>query len=500
MKQHRVIAVLAAALVGVTAAAFPSALPELPGIVAEAATTADGLVYTVQNGAVTITGYTGTAAAVTIPSYIGGKPVRKIGERAFCEVVGDNGHYSYQGLPITSVSIPNTVYTIDSYAFYNCPLKTVTLPASVTEIGQGAFQKCLELTSATVQGPAQIGSNAFTRCTKLKNIRLHANCRKAAGAVKIFTNCTALTNLNGLTVVRSTPDENNIPKPVLAVSAAGKVLIKEFFSDCLGVKFVDTYCTALCQYIADTETRPWMSDALKARQIHNWLVRHCVGEDEEGDIMKDDNHRYSSVFLSYGTDERGPGVGETVCEGFSKAYTMILKKAGIESYVLSAAHTPYAEQGHAWTLLKINNKYYQTDVTWDVPGSQGSTVSYQHFLKSNAQMETLHSNQYGAMFYAPTVSECKTDSQLEHPLLSCNIQTGQAALGQCIHNFNDTNGDGLLDGDWNFDGVKNGTDYLYYRKICAVCNVNSMTIDSQPDFLNNLLLCNMSPEYWYSIA
>ena len=500
MKQHRVIAVLAAALVGVTAAAFPSALPELSGIVAEAATTADGLVYTVQNGEVTITGYTGTSASVTIPSYIGGKPVRTIGDEAFCEQVWHGSAMNYEGLPITSVSIPNTVRIIGDKAFMNCPLKTVTLPASVTEIGMCAFQKCFELTSATVQGPAQIGSNAFTRCTKLKNIRLHANCRKAAGAVKIFTNCTALTNLNGLTVVRSTPDENNIPKPVLAVSAAGKVLIKEFFSDCLGVKFVDTYCTALCQYIADTETRPWMSDALKARQIHNWLVRHCVGEDEEDDIRVPDNHLYSSVFLSYGTDERGPGVGETVCEGFSKAYTMMLAKAGIESYVLDAEHTPYAEMGHAWTLLKADGKYYQTDVTWDVPGSQGSTVSYQHFLKSNAQMETLHSNQYGAMFYAPTVSECKTDSQLEHPLLSCNIQTGQAALGQCIHNFNDTNGDGLLDGDWNFDGVKDGTDYLYYRKICAVCNVNYMTIDSQPQFLSNLLLCNMSPEYWYSIA
>ena len=103
-----------------------------------------------------------------------------------------------------------------------------------------------------------------------------------------------------------------------------------------------------------------MCDALKARQLHDWLIRHCEYEDEaNGETLDDnENHVASSVFLSYAINTRGSGVGETVCDGFAKAYTMLLSKVGIESYYIG-------HDLHVWNLVKIDGKFYHVDVTSD---------------------------------------------------------------------------------------------------------------------------------------
>ena len=64
--------------------------------------------YTTNNGTITITGYTGPAGAVTVPSTINGLPVTSIGQQAFF----------FAG--VTSVSIPGSVTYIGGYAFRSC--------------------------------------------------------------------------------------------------------------------------------------------------------------------------------------------------------------------------------------------------------------------------------------------------------------------------------------------------------------------------------------------
>ena len=50
-----------------------------------------------------------------------------------------------------SVTIPNSVTTIESYAFRNCTgLTNITIPNSVTSIGKWAFSSCKGLTSVTI--------------------------------------------------------------------------------------------------------------------------------------------------------------------------------------------------------------------------------------------------------------------------------------------------------------------------------------------------------------
>lgn len=64
--------------------------------------------YTVTNGTVTITGYTGTEAEIAIPTTINGLPVTIIGESAFA------------ASSITGVTIPNSVISIGADAFAHC--------------------------------------------------------------------------------------------------------------------------------------------------------------------------------------------------------------------------------------------------------------------------------------------------------------------------------------------------------------------------------------------
>ena len=82
-----------------------------------------------------ITGYTGSATDVTIPSVIDGYTVTSIGGGAFSNCSS-----------LTSVTIPNSVTRIYNCAFEECSsLTSVTIPDSVTSIGDSAFYYCSSL-------------------------------------------------------------------------------------------------------------------------------------------------------------------------------------------------------------------------------------------------------------------------------------------------------------------------------------------------------------------
>jgi hypothetical protein len=116
--------------------------------------------FVTNNGAITITGYSGSAASLAIPDATNGYPITGIGAQAFMR------HSS-----LTNVVLPDSIVTIGDSAFTSCfGLATINLPSNLASIGASAFDGC-KLTAVTVpQTVTYIGSRAFAGCTLLESI------------------------------------------------------------------------------------------------------------------------------------------------------------------------------------------------------------------------------------------------------------------------------------------------------------------------------------------
>lgn len=119
--------------------------------------------FILNNTAVVVIRYKGTAADVTIPSRYKGKPVTMIDHAAF-----------HNNSAVTSVTIPDSVTSIPDSAFGFCSqLTNISIPNSVTYIGFSAFNSCTSLKSITLPSSlSTIQSYAFYNCENLKTIRI----------------------------------------------------------------------------------------------------------------------------------------------------------------------------------------------------------------------------------------------------------------------------------------------------------------------------------------
>ena len=110
--------------------------------------------FILNNTAVIVIRYNGTAADVTIPSRYKGKPVTAI------------DHAAFHDSAVTSVTIPDSVTAIPDDAFTHCSqLTNISIPNSVTFIGFSAFNSCTSLKSITLPSSlSTIGNLAFDGC------------------------------------------------------------------------------------------------------------------------------------------------------------------------------------------------------------------------------------------------------------------------------------------------------------------------------------------------
>ena len=152
---------------------------------------------------ITITGYGGSASALTIPASYDGMAVTGIGTHAF-----------ETNFSLTSLTIEEGVNSIADYVFFDCAnLASVTLPNSLTTIGPTAFFDCKSLAGVAVpNGVTNIANSAFGFCLNLATVTIGTGVTAIGEAA--FEGCSSLTTI--------TVDSNNP-----AYSSSGGVLFNK---------------------------------------------------------------------------------------------------------------------------------------------------------------------------------------------------------------------------------------------------------------------------------
>ena len=150
------------------------------------------------------------------------------------------------------------------------------------------------------------------------------------------------------------------------------------------VGFMNIYTSAFASKVVSDYTNSSMNDTQKAKALHDWL---CDAVDYDHETTSDlKNHVDYSAFL-YST---------TVCDGYARAYYLLTKVAGIESYLVHLAGE------HAWNIIKLGDHYFHVDATWD-DGKGVGNRKYDYFLLSDSQVKALGGAHSSWTLSCPTI-------------------------------------------------------------------------------------------------
>ncbi|EJR80242.1 transglutaminase domain-containing protein [Bacillus cereus] len=128
----------------------------------------------------------------------------------------------------------------------------------------------------------------------------------------------------------------------------------------------------------------------QAKAIVNSIIKQGMDEHEKVKVI----HDYVVKHVSYDTSYKAYTAYEAlanrsaVCQGYALLTYQLLKEAGIENHFVEGTGNG---QPHAWNLVKIENKWYHLDTTFDDPvPDKAGRVTYSYFNKSDKQLSKDH--------------------------------------------------------------------------------------------------------------
>lgn len=132
-------------------------------------------------------------------------------------------------------------------------------------------------------------------------------------------------------------------------------------------------------------------------EVHDYIALHT-----DYDPSKKPKRR---SFTAYGALISG----KAVCSGYSTACELLLSSVGIKSKIVTSN-----VMDHAWNIVKLGNKWYHLDITWDDPYiNKKNYVSYQFFLKTDKEFK---SNQKTPHYGWKTNIKCTSTKYQNIPL------------------------------------------------------------------------------------
>ena len=308
----------------------------------------------------------------------------------------------------------NNDLKLENNAFENCSaLDTVTFNGySSVSFGRYAFSNSA-LRRLEVNMDCNLVGESFVDCNNLKEIVFNGDVSSTAG---VFKNCP-LNNIifddTSVSVSSGTfnmcPSLKNLNSEPAFDDATGdfnekyKDFIIRNFSGADDVGFINEYVMWHVKDIVARYTNDSMSDMEKAKVLHDWVcenVSYSLKTESE-------EHNDLSPFLT----------GVTVCDGYARAYNLLLHEAGIETCQVNSSN-------HIWNIIKIGGHYFHVDTTWD----DSDKITDNWFLKSDNEMK----------------SETSSHSRWDLKTTSSLHSFQSDVMPECPYSMGDCNMDGVI--------------------------------------------------------
>lgn len=146
-----------------------------------------------------------------------------------------------------------------------------------------------------------------------------------------------------------------------------------------------------------------LNDYLKVKRVHDYIIENTE---------YDQNLTNNNIYNVYGTIMQH----YAVCEGYSKSMKYLLDAANIPCVIVCgvAQNSNGQAESHAWNYVKLDDKWYAIDATWDDPviigyGYVSNSIYAKYFLKGSKEFFKDHFEDGNIVndskFAYPTISE-----------------------------------------------------------------------------------------------
>ena len=171
-----------------------------------------------------------------------------------------------------------------------------------------------------------------------------------------------------------------------------------------------------------------MSDMQKVKLVHDYIVTNV-----EYDYSYSKYSAYNALIE-----------GSSVCQGYALLTYRMLRGLGLQTRIISGLGN---SDRHAWNIVKIGNKYYNIDCTWDSNWSEYDTeagewkIDYHCYLLSD---EDFVNHKRDSQFLTEEFTE-------KHPMyMQSYYDDNEVNAGAGAYNFTTTSGSALTD---SYDGI-----------------------------------------------